>query len=96
MHYVNRIFENLRLEVSGNRYDGCTFTNCEIVFTCREPHHAHHCTFIDCRFTFEGPADDTIAILQNLYSVGGEARATVERIIASINKDPLTPQVPPI
>ncbi len=54
--YVDQVFENQRMEVTGNAFEGCTFKRCRIVFSALEPVSFIDCHFAECDWVFAGPA----------------------------------------
>ena len=63
-------FSNETVVLDGNEYRNCTFTNCEIVFNATAPSSLNGINFIDCRWTFNGPAGQTIDFMTALYQAG--------------------------
>jgi len=63
-------FSNETVVLDGNEYRNCTFTNCEIVFNATAPSSLNGINFIDCRWTFNGPAGMTIDFMTALYQAG--------------------------
>jgi len=68
--FVNQTFDNKTVVIDGNRYEGCTFNSCTIEFRAVELPMLGNCHFADCRWSFDGPAANTIRLLTALYSNG--------------------------
>ncbi len=57
-------------------YGGCSFIECLMVFTgnlAEIPVTLKQNEFHQCRWTFEGPALDTLDFLRTMYADGGES-----------------------
>lgn len=81
-------FKDVRQELDGNEFLDCTFENAELVFGARGPVGLSGCQFINCRWTFDGPAADTLSFLSALYR--GGARDLVESTFMNIKTGALS------
>ena len=77
---VGRRFERERVVISGGRFERCTFAACELVFDGR-PVHLVDNLFEDCRWSFEGPAGDTLQLLALLCRGDARFRAVLARTL---------------
>ncbi len=80
--HLKTTFSNSRVILDGNDYDGCTFTNCDLVYTGKRLPNFKDCVFNSPRFGFEDAAGDTMIFLQTLYRSG--AAAFVEAILEGV------------
>ncbi len=75
--------KNLKIQLDGGTFVGCTFESCELVFN-----GLMGATFVDCVFgenikwRFDGPASNTIEFMTALYQ-GGAAKL-IENIFRQI------------
>jgi hypothetical protein len=76
------IFNHETVSLDGERYSGCEFRGCRMVYRGGEPPHFDDCRFDDCDWRFEGAAADTLAHLKLVWSAGG--KATVQTLIKTI------------
>jgi hypothetical protein len=82
MKFENREFRKEKINLNGNEFDRCKFFDCELVFNGVGLVALTNNNFHDCRWTFEGPAADTVAFMKALYAMGGGGR---ELILATFN-----------
>ena len=82
--------KNLKIQLDGETFVGCTFESCELIFS-----GLMSATFVDCTFgenikwEFDGPASHTIAFMTALYR-GGAAKL-IENIFREIRGETLEP-----
>jgi hypothetical protein len=62
MAVVGRHFERERVLLRGERYQGCTFIGCELVYE-GQPVELLDNIFADCHWSFEGAAGSTLDFL---------------------------------
>ena len=60
-------FSRTRIDLDGHSYRGCTFDECQIVYSAKGPVSMIGCTFNNCSYHFEGPAGDTLRMMAALY-----------------------------
>ncbi|WP_226571258.1 hypothetical protein [Mangrovibacter yixingensis] len=70
--YISSVFENSVVELDGNHYEKCTFKDCIIVFKGLKTFNLINCNFSGCKWTFEGPAANTVNFLKMMYKEMGE------------------------
>ena len=68
--FENETFENKTVVIDGNSYQNCTFNSCTIEFRGVELPSLGGCHFAGCRWSFDGPAANTIRFLTALYGNG--------------------------
>ncbi len=84
MNYVDKTFENKRIELHGKTFTGCTFTNCKLVYDGdRSPTFSNN-TFIETKFIFTGAALRTLYFLGNMYHAGEGGREVIDSTFADI------------
>src|SRR5258708_33576905 len=77
-YYQGQTFRNESIELSGNRFHGCTFENCKLIYrgdispTFKDNH------FIDSVFEFADAAMRTIYFLSGMYHAGNGGCAILE------------------
>lgn len=87
MKFDKKEFANEPINLNGNHFENCTFTKCEMIFTGVGPVGLVGCGFIECRWSFQGPASDTVAFMKALYDMGGGGKALIEATFKQIVPD---------
>jgi hypothetical protein len=73
MRIRNQSFENERVELDGNAFESCTFTNTHLVFQGTGPVSLVDCAFADnIQWEFTGPAANTMQFLKLLVESSGD------------------------
>lgn len=80
--YRNERFSNQRVAVDGNRYEGCSFSDCRLVYAGGEMPTFSGCTFRQTNILLDDAADRTAQYLQSLYGLGLVVGA--ERVLSGI------------
>lgn len=84
MNYIDKSFDNERIELHGKSFRGCTFTNCELVYDGdRSPTFSNN-TFVDTTFVFTGASLRTLYFLGNMYHAGEGGKEVIEKTFADI------------
>ena len=83
-NFKNERFENQRVELSGSRFHGCTFNNCELVYRGEPSPTFQDNEFINCRFVMRDAAIRTLYFLSNIYHAGKGGQEIVEQTFADI------------
>lgn len=86
IHYVNKTFANERISLDGNKFENCTFENCDLVF------HGWDAVIIEggvtlenVRWVLDDAASLTLNFLSALYKSGNsDSRTVVENIFDDI------------
>ena len=102
MHYVNQTFRDQRVELTGSRFHGCSFENCELVYRGDPSPTFQDNEFIDSVFVFRDAAIRTLYFLSNMYHAGKGGEEIVERTfedirnraIHGVEATTITPQTP--
>ncbi len=82
--FANGNFTNEVISLDGNKYKGCTFTDCELFIGASAPFGLINNDFNECRWTFTGSAALTINILAGLYQMSPETQQLVKQTFKSI------------
>ncbi len=82
--YQNERFANQRVDVDGNRYEACIFTDCRLVYRGGDKPSFSGCTFRQTNLQLEDAANRTAQYLQGLYGLGLAFGA--ERVLNSIEQ----------
>lgn len=72
MRFSGKPFSGERIELDGNEYRNCKFTNCKIVYSGGEIPTLENNDFTSCVWLFEGAASRTLSFLTALHKGGGE------------------------
>jgi hypothetical protein len=81
MRITNSKFVGQTVALDGGQFVGCTFERCTFVFRGAAPVAFEGCAFVDVRWTFDGPAALTVALLRGLWASGG--REVVEATLGA-------------
>lgn len=84
MNVESQHFENETVALDNHRYIRCTFRNCDLIYTGTGPVGLTGNNIHDCRWSFQGPAGQTLEFLRDLYHGGG--RAMVEEWMKEIKQ----------
>ncbi len=77
-------FTNEAISLDGNTYEGCTFTDCELIIGASAPFTFAENNVSGCRWTLTGAAALTVNILTQLYQSGPETQEIIERTFENI------------
>jgi hypothetical protein len=66
------IFNHETISLDGERFSGCEFRECRMVYRGGEPPKFDDCRFDDCDWRFEDAAAHTLAYMKLLWAVGGK------------------------
>ena len=81
--YSNETFNQDEHALDGNAYTGCTFQGCTLIYRGYDGVTLKDCTFNACKWTFDGPASNTMRFLAGLYGLPG-GQELVEHTFNSI------------
>lgn len=84
MIYKDQTFENQSVELSGSRFHGCTFRNCELVYRGEPSPTFQDNEFIDSTFVFRDSAIRTLYFLSNIYHAGKGGEEIVEQTFSDV------------
>ncbi len=70
MFVTGKKFRDVTLQLDGNSFKGCTFTNCQLVFSAITSVGFDECDFKDVSWSFQGPASNAVAFMRVLYAAG--------------------------
>jgi hypothetical protein len=76
-------FNNARIVLDNETYEGCTFDGCTVVYSAKGPYQMSNCAFNNSPFTFDGSAAMTLKFLSDIYKMNP---AMVEGIFAQIKQ----------
>jgi hypothetical protein len=84
--FTDENFEGQRVDLDGNRYTRCNFTNCTIVYSGGDIPILSHCNFYSENWRFEGPAERTLTLLQAFSQAGTGFEALVRNCFPALFK----------
>lgn len=87
MQFDAKEFNKEPVNLNGNRFEGCTFNECELIFNGVGPVGLANCIFNNCKWTFQGPAADTVAFMKALYAMGGGGKELILATFKNIAPD---------
>nr|DAL09305.1 MAG TPA_asm: LH3 HEXON-INTERLACING CAPSID protein, CAPSID PROTEIN, BETA-HELIX [Caudoviricetes sp.] len=80
-------FEDTNVLLDGFSYENCTFTRCKIVYSATDTFALVNNRFNDCKWSFEGPAGNTLQFLKAMYKdMGDFGKQMVEATFENIKK----------
>jgi hypothetical protein len=83
--FRNSVFKGQTVDLDGNTYVECVFTNCVIRFSGGGPVSLVGCTFSECKFALDGAAAHTLRYLRAIYHGLGEwGKESVEKLFEEI------------
>ncbi|MFT7244647.1 MAG: hypothetical protein ACI82A_002005 [Candidatus Azotimanducaceae bacterium] len=86
MQFANETFKNDRIELEGKTFHGCTFDNCELVFSGDRPPTFSDNKFVGSVFVLTGHATRTMYLLSNIYHAGDGGKEVVGKIFDDIRE----------
>lgn len=86
MQYSNRTFKDETVELDGNRFIGCTFERCTLMYLGGPIPYLDSCHFDASPFVFEKGAGNALEFLRELYHCG--LRENVEALFADLRLNP--------
>ena len=84
--FTDENFEGQTVELDGNRYTRCKFTNCTIVYGGGAIPVLAHCDFKGETWRFEGAAERTLILLQEFSRAGSGFEALVKGCFPALFK----------
>src|SRR5258708_30347960 len=88
-YFQSQTFRNESVELSGNRFHGCTFEKCKLIYRGDISPTFKDNQFIDSVFEFADAAMRTIYFLSGMYHAGNGGREVVEDTFEPIRQDTL-------
>ncbi len=82
--FENAKFTNEAVNLDGNTYESCTFTDCELIIGASAPFIFAENNVSGCRWTLTGAAAMNMNILTELYQQGPEMQQLVEQTFESV------------
>ena len=94
MDYQFCEFTGERVTLDGNSFEGCGFTNCELVYSGGALPRLSNCRLNNSRFTFVGAASNTINLMAAMHK--GGFKEIIEETVITIcgGTRPRRPQRP--
>lgn len=89
MKYEGQTFEDMRVELDGNEYRGCTFTRCTFVYRGGGVPVLSGCTVNEMNFAFDDAAGRTMLFLGQLYHTGFQS--FVEGVFGGVRRTTSVP-----
>ena len=87
--HVGEDFVDQQVMLSGEEYENCTFTRCQLVYTAGAPVRLSGNTLTHCQFRFHGPAAHTMHFLRAMYhGLPPEGKQIVEKAFEQIRRPP--------
>jgi hypothetical protein len=87
MRYENLHFTDETVEVDGNEYQNCRFTESRIVYSGGAVPRFANCVFDRCQWVFDEAAENTIQYFALLYNgLGAGGQELIEGVFDSIRK----------
>jgi hypothetical protein len=84
MNFSEQTFDNERIDLQGKSFHGCTFNNCQLVYSGDRSPTFKDNEFVDTVFVFTGPAVRTLYLLGNIYHAGEGGQEVIESTFKGI------------
>ena len=68
MKTVNTSIDKQRVDLDFNDFESCKFNNCNLIYRGYGPTGLKNCKFNNCKWSFDGPALNTINFMDALYN----------------------------
>jgi len=81
-----KTFTDISIIIDGNSYTNCRFERCEIIFCGAAAVGMKGCTFVDCKWAFDGPSLRTVQFMAALYAIGGDGKQLIEATFNDIRQ----------
>jgi hypothetical protein len=78
MHAENQTYTRQTIHLDGCSFYNCVFDRCRMIYAGLMSNTLNTCKLIDCTWSFEGPALNTVQYLSALYADGGDSAKLVE------------------
>lgn len=82
----NKKFHDTTVVLDGSTFAGCTFDRCMLIFSGLLPVHLEGCGFNECKWSFSGPAANTVGFMSAVHAMGGGATQLIEQTFENIRK----------
>lgn len=93
-YVVDRQFVGATVDLDGMVFDGCTFTECRLVFRAEDSVSFNRCTFTNCDWVFDGAAERALLYLSALYQgLRPEGSQLVEALFQNIREGKIGEEV---
>src|SRR6266508_1854436 len=80
-----RTFQGSSFDLAGMRFEDCHFIQCQFIYQGDPFVDFTNCTFKQCDWVVDGPAENTLVFLSKVYrGFGDEGRNLVESVFNSI------------
>src|SRR4051794_20357202 len=87
VHFERQTFAGGQVQLDSNTFKNCNFRQVELLYSGLSYPEIVNCVFDACRWRFQGPAEQTIALLADLHGAfGGGGRQAVEEIFDNIRR----------
>lgn len=84
MKFSGGTIEGMRVPLDAAEFRDCTFIACTVTYSGGALPVLSGNTFVRCSWQFEGPANNTVAMLQMMYRTG--AKEIVEQMFKAISE----------
>ncbi len=85
----NEKIRNTTISLDGGTFKICDFDKCEIIYSGYLPVYLNQCTFgPNIKWSFSGPAANTITFMKGLYAQGRGATQLIENTFEQIRGRP--------
>lgn len=86
MHIHKYPFEDQDIVLDFHEFKECKFKNCNMIFHGYGPVGLVGCEFLNCRWTFSGPASATLNFMAHMCKNGSGAEKIIEETFNNILK----------
>lgn len=86
MDFIDQTFSDEHVDLDFNRFEGCTFENCTMVYHGFGAPYLKDNTFVNVRWNFADAAGNTMKFLSDLYQNEDESQQVVDALFEKIKK----------
>jgi hypothetical protein len=88
MKHEKTFFNNQEVILDDNEFHHCNFEDCNLIYSGGKPPSLNGCSFSKVRWSFTGPAADTVAFMRALYHGCGEGgQSLIEQTFEAIREN---------
>jgi hypothetical protein len=84
MKHVGGQFSGGIVELDNNDFDHCSFTNVKLVYRGTGPVQLKSCEIVDCDFTFDGAAANTLLLIKAMCNPNSGFQQLISKTLEEI------------
>lgn len=80
----NKTIKNIDISLDGKAFIKCHFLSCSLIYSGLMHVTLKDCTFEKCKWSFAGPAKNTVGFMTGMYGLGSTEAQVIETFFANI------------